>query len=168
MLVEITNPETKQLVEVEVDGIDVDALMERFKLNFSAAEFSRMIDNLDIPAEAKMLLTELLNFTIKVGTVVLQVGKKIIEVVKSLAKNFPHITAGIIVAVTLSFLVSCIPFLGPLLGYICTPLFFLVGVGAGILKEYENTDLGKALKEVVDTIFAGLKQIPVPSIPFPV
>lgn len=168
MLVEITNPETKQLVAVEVDNIDVDALKEQFKLNFSAAEFRRMIDNLDIPAEVRVLLTELLNFSIKVGTEVLEVGKKIIEVVKALAKNFPHITAGIIIAVVLSFLVSCIPVLGFLLSWICTPLFLLVGVGAGIWKEYENTDLGKALKEVMDTIFAGLKKIPVPPIPFPV
>jgi hypothetical protein len=99
MLVEMTNYETKEKVQVEVDSIDVDALKEQFKLNFSAAEFRRMIDNLNIPAEAKALLTEFLNLTIKVGTVVLEVGKKIIEVVKVLAKNFPNITAGIIIAV---------------------------------------------------------------------
>jgi hypothetical protein len=167
MLVEITNPETKQLVAVEVDSIDVDALKEQFKLNFSAAEFRRMIDNLNIPAEAKALLTEFLNFTIKVGTVVLEVGKKIIEVVKVLAKNFPNITTGLIIAVTLSVLVSCIPVLGPLLGWICTPLFLLLGVGVGILKDYEHTDLGKALEEILNTIFSGLKQIPVPPTPVP-
>lgn len=167
MLVEVTNPETMQLVAVEVDSIDIDALKEHFRQNYSAAEFSRMIDNLNIPAEAKTLLTELLNFTIKVGTVVLEVGKKIIEVVKLLAKNFPNITAGMIIGLTLSFLVSCIPVLGPLLGWIFTPLLLLLGVGAGVLKEYENTELGKALKEVMDTIFVGLKQIPVPPIPFP-
>jgi len=126
MLVEMTHPETKRQVSVEVDTIDIDALKEQFNLNFSAAEFRSIIDNLDIPAEAKALLTELLNFTIKAGTVVLEVGKKIIEVVKVLAKNFPNITAGMIIGVTLSFLVSCIPILGPLLGFICTPLFLLV------------------------------------------
>lgn len=164
MLVEMTNPETKQLVVVKADDINVDDLKKQFKLNFSEAEFRRIIDNLDIPAEAKALLTELLNFSIKVGTVVLEVGKKIIEVVRVLAKNFPHITAGMIIGITLSFLVSCIPVLGPLLSWICTPLFLLIGTGAGILKEYENTDLGKALKDVIDTIFVGLKKIPVPSI----
>lgn len=168
MLVEMTNPETKKIMAVEVEGIDIDVLKEQFKSILSASELKRIIDNLDIPAEARAMLSELLNFSIKVGTIVLEVGKKIIEVIKLLAKNFPNITAGLIIGVTLSFLVSCIPLLGPLLGYICTPLFLLVGVGAGVLKEYENTDLGKALKEVVDTIFAGLKQIPVPPIPFPV
>lgn len=168
MIVEMTNPETKKMVAVEAGEIDVDALIEQFKLKYNAAEFRRIIDNLEIPAEAKALLTELLNFTIKAGTVVLEVGKKVIEVVKVLAAKFPNITAGIIIAVVLSFLVSCIPILGPMLSWICTPLFLLVGVGAGILKEYEHTDLGKALKEVMDTIFAGLKQIPVPSIPLPV
>ena len=64
MIVEITNTETKQTVSVEADGSDVEALKEQFKLNFSAAEFRRIIDNLDIPAEAKALLTELLNFSI--------------------------------------------------------------------------------------------------------
>jgi hypothetical protein len=165
MLAEMINAETKQTVSIEADGIDVDALKEQFKLNFSAAEFRRIIDNLDIPAEAKALLTELLNFSIKAGTVVLEVGKKIIEVVKALTKNFPNITAGIIIGVTLSLLVSCIPVFGPLLSWIFTPLLLLLGVGAGILKEYENTDLGKALKDVVDTIFSGLKKIPVPTIP---
>lgn len=164
MLIEMTNPETKQLVAVEADDINVDDLNKQFKLNFSEAEFRRIIDNLDIPAEAKTLLTELLNFSIKVGTVVLEVGKKIIEVVRVLAKNFPHITAGMIIAITLIFLVSCIPVLGPLLSWFCTPFFLLIGTGAGILKEYENTDLGKALKDVIDTIFVGLKKIPVPSI----
>ena len=167
MLVEMTNYETKEKVQVEVDSIDVDDLKEQFKLNFSAAEFRRMIDNLNIPAEAKALLTEMLNFSIKVGTVVLEVGKKIIEVVKVVVKNFPNITAGIIIAVTLSVLVSCIPILGPLLGWICTPLFLLLGVGVGILKDYEHTDLGKALKEVLNTIFSGLKLIPVPPTPVP-
>lgn len=165
MLVAMINAKTKQTVSVEADCIDVDALKEQFKLNFSAAELRRIIDNLDIPAEAKALLTELLDFSIKVGTVVLEVGKIIIEVVKALAKNFPNITAGLIIGVTLSVLVSCIPILGPLLGWICTPLFLIVGLGAGVLKEYENTDLGKALKDVVDTIFSGLKKIPVPTIP---
>jgi len=168
MIVEMTNLETKQQVAVEVDIIDIDALKEQFKLKYSEAEFRRIIDNLDIPAEAKALLTELLNFSIKAGTVVLEVGKKIIEVVKVLVKSFPHITAGMIIGVTFSILVSCIPVLGPLLGWICTPLFVLLGIGTGILKDYENTDLGKALKEVMDTIFAGLKKIPVPSMPFPV
>jgi len=167
-IVEMTNPKTKKVVAVEVDDIDIDALIEQFKLKFSATEFRRIIDNLNIPAEAKVLLTELLNFTVKAGTVVLEVGKKVIEIVKVLAEKFPNITAGIIIAVVLSFLVSCIPVLGPFLSWICTPLFLLVGVGAGIWKEYENTDIGKALKEVMDTIFAGLKQIPVPPIPFPV
>lgn len=164
MIVEMTNPETKKLLAVEVEGVDLDALKEQFKLNFSAAEFRRIIDNLDIPAEAKALLTELLNFTIKAGTVVLEVGKKIIEIIKALTSHFPNITAGMIIGVTLSILVSCIPILGPLLSWICTPLFLLLGVGIGILKEYENTDLGKALNDVMDTIFAGLKKIPVPSV----
>lgn len=169
MILEMTHPETKKVVTVEADGIDVEALIEQFKLKYSVAEFKRIIDNLAIPAEAKALLTELLSFTVKAGTVVLEIGKKVIEVVKMLAEKFPNITAGIIIAVVLSFLVSCIPVLGPLLSWICTPLFLLVGVGAGIWKEYEHTDLGKSLKEVMDTIFAGFSLIPVPSpILFPV
>lgn len=168
MIVEMTNPETKQTVSVDVEDVDIEVLKEQFKLNFSAAEFTRIIDNLDIPAEAKALLTELLNFSIKVGTVVLEVGKKIIEVIKVFVKNFPNTTAGIIIAVILSFLVHCIPILGPLLSWICTPLLLIFCVGVGILKDYENTELGKALNEVINTIFAGLKKIPVPTIPIPV
>lgn len=114
------------------------------------------------------MLVELLGFSIKVGTAVLEVGKKIIEVVKALVKNFPHITAGFIIAATMSVLVSCIPFLGPLLSWFCTPFFLLVGVGAGVLKEVEHTDLGKALNEVMDILFAGLKKIPEPYVPLPV
>ncbi len=165
MLVEMTNPKTKQKVHVVVESLNLDELKQRFKLNFNSDDFRRIIDNLDIPAEGKALLFELMEFSIKIGDAVIEVGKKIIEVVKALVKNFPHLTAGMIIAVTLSFLVSCIPIFGPLLGWICTPLFVLLGVGSGFLKEIEKTDLGKALKEVVDTIFAGLKKIPAPPIP---
>lgn len=165
MLVEMTNHENKDKVQVEVEDINVEELKLQFKLKYSPDEIRRIIDNLDIPAEAKALLMELFNFSIKVGTVVLEVGKKIIEIVKVLAKNFPHITAGMIIGVTLSLLVSVIPIIGPLLSWICTPLFLILGIGAGVLKEIENTDLGNALNEVVNTIFAGLKKIPVPRIP---
>ena len=165
MIVEMTNHETQEKIQIEVEGINVEELKQQFKLNFSAAELRRIIDNLDIPAEAKVLLTELLNFSIKVGTVVLEVGKKIIEVVNVFAKSFPNITAGMIIAVTLSFLISCVPVLGAFLGWLCTPLFLLIGVGVGVLKEIENTELGKAMNDVMDAIFAGLKKIPVPAVP---
>jgi hypothetical protein len=168
MLVEMTNFGTKETVKLEIEGLNVEELNQQFKSRFSPDELERIIANFDIPAEAKALLTELLNFSIKVGTAVLEVGKKIVEILKVLVKNFPHVTAGMIIAVTLSFLVSCIPILGPLLSWICTPLFLLIGVGAGVLKEVENTDLGKALKEVVDAIFAGLKRIPLPPVPLPI
>lgn len=163
MLVEMTNRETNETVQVEVEDMNVEELKQQFKVNFSPDEFRRIIENLDIPAEAKAILTELLKFSIRVGTAVLEVGKKIVEIVKALTKNFPHITAGIIIAFTLSFLVSCIPVLGILLGWILTPIFLIIGIGAGVLKEIENTDLGKAVNEVMEVIFSGLKKIPVPS-----
>lgn len=138
MLVELTNHATQEKVQIEAEAINLDELTERFKINFSAEEFRNIIDNLNIPAEAKALLVELLGVSIKVGTVVLEVGKKILEIVRALVKKFPHITAGLILAATLSFLVSCIPFLGPLLSWICTPLLLLVGVGAGVLITTAN------------------------------
>ncbi|NJD36861.1 MAG: hypothetical protein FIA89_00840 [Geobacter sp.] len=163
MLVELTNHETNEKLQIEAGDICVDELKKQFKANFSKDDFMRIIDNLNVSADAKLLLIKLLDITITVGAAVLDVGKKIIEIIKAVTKNFPHITAGMIIAAILSLLIGCIPVLGPLLSWLCTPLFLAVGVGIGILKDIDNTDLGRALNEVVDTIFAGLKNIPVPS-----
>ena len=55
------------------------------------------IRNLEVPAEAKVILTELLKITVKVGVHLYRIGRKIAEIAIVLATKFPAITFALIV-----------------------------------------------------------------------
>ena len=58
------------------------------KSYLSAAQLKNTISNLDVSAEFKLILEKLANFTIKAGEVVLELGKKIFEIVTMVVKKY--------------------------------------------------------------------------------
>jgi len=162
MLIEMTNAKTNEKVEIEVDDINVVELEEQFKPVLSVNELRMIIKNFSVPPEVKAMLNELLNFSIKVGEVVLEVGRKIIEVLKVLVKAYPNTAAGLLVGSLIGLLLSSIPVLGWLLGWLLVPLFTALGLALGMWKDLGDTELGTAIEDVLKTIFSGLKHIPRP------
>ena len=162
MLIEMTNAKTNEKVEIEIHDINVGELEEQFKPVLSVDELRRIIDNFAVPAEVKAMLNELLSFSIKVGEVVLEVGRKIIEVLKVLVKAYPNTAAGLLVGSLIGLLLSSIPVLGWLLGWLLVPLFTALGLALGMWKDLGDTELGTAIEDVLKTIFSGLKHIPRP------
>jgi hypothetical protein len=161
MIIEMTNQETKKKVEIEVDDINVDELKEQFKPVLTEERLRKIIDNLDVSADVKAILSELLTFSIKIGEVVLEVGRKIIEVIKILVKAYPNTAAGLVVGALIGLLLSSIPVLGWLLGWLLVPLFTALGLALGMWKDLGNSELGTAIEDVMKTVFSGLKNIPV-------
>ena len=161
MKVEITHPQTKEVILISAEDVDIDDLKAQFEPLLSEKKLRDIIDTLNIPAEAKVLLSQFFDYSIQIGTVVLEVGKKIIEVIRVLINKYPNISAGLVVGTVIGLLLSSIPVLGWLLGWLLMPLFAALGLALGAWKEFGNSDLGKAVEDLTNTIFAGLKKIQV-------
>ena len=95
----------------------------------------RRIDSLNLSADAKALLADLLKLATKVGETALRIGRKILDFVLSLIQHFPNLAFAVVLAAVLAALFAMVPLLGGLLSPILTPLALALGVSWGALKS---------------------------------
>lgn len=111
------------------------------------SQILKRIDSLSLSADAKALLADLLKLATKVGETAMRIGRKILDFVLSLMRQFPQLAFAVVLAAVLAALLSTVPLLGGLLSPILTPLALALGVAWGAQKEYETGDLGERVKE---------------------
>ena len=99
------------------------------------AALKRRIEQLDAPADIKVLLDKLLDATLVIGGKIIQVGSKILEVIFDFARACPHVALGVAAALVISYLVHSIPVLGPILSPFLTPILLILGIGLGALND---------------------------------
>lgn len=113
----------------------------------SDAQILRKIESLSLSADAKALLADLLKLGTEVGSVVLRIGRKVLDFVLSLIQQFPKLSFAVVLTAVLAALLSMVPVLGGLLSPVLTPLALALGVSWGALQEYETGDLADRVKE---------------------
>ena len=135
-------------ITVEIEDDKVNRLYEEFKSGGRPKrELNRMIDNLEISADAKVLIKSIMDAVIKVGDVVLRIGKRIIEIVSDIVKRFPNATFGLVLGVILSVLIASIPIIGAILGPLLAPVLIAFGLGAGFMKDMKESPIVQAIKD---------------------
>ena len=119
-------------------------------------QIRRRIDALNVSADAKALLNDLLNMSTKIGEFTLRIGRKILDFVLSTIQTFPQLSFAVLVSLVLAALFALIPFIGPLLSPILTPLALALGISWGALKECAAPDLSERVSKFA-AAFAPLK-----------
>lgn len=165
MIVYVTHPETKETIEIEVGNMDVEALQELYKTSTPEKKLFSAIENLSLPAEAKALLLKLKDFSIQVGGVALQIGKKILELIIYFVKKYPSTIIGLIIGSVIGMLVSSIPIIGWALGWLLMPLCTALGLAIGFWKDFKDENLKQAISESIDQLFSDLREVPTPAQP---
>ncbi len=140
-------------ITVEIEDDKVNRLYEEFKSRGRPKrELNRMIDNLEISADAKVLIKSIMDAEIKVGDVVLRIGKRIIEIVSDIVKRFPNATFGLVLGVILSALIASIPIIGAILGPLLAPVLIVFGLGAGFMKDMKESPIVQAIKDATASL----------------
>lgn len=139
MHVEAVNPETgeKHTADIALNPADLEPLTKEYS---TEQQLRSHIENLPFSAEVKAILFKLAKFTVTVGNVIVNVGKRIIEIAIMLASKYRHATFALIVACLLTFLISMIPFIGPVLASFLGPLIALLGLAIGIWEDLKRDD----------------------------
>ena len=147
MKTEAIDSDGKKII-VEIEDDKVNQLYEEFKSRGRPKrEINRMIDNLEIFADAKALIKSIMDAVIKVGEVVLRIGKRIIEIVFDVVKRFPNATFGLVLGVILSVLIASIPIIGAILAPLLAPVLTAFFLGAGFMKDMRGNPIVQTVKD---------------------
>ena len=136
-------------MEVDISDQQVSKLDELTRERISDPKLDRYIDNLDLSADAKALIHDVKKATIRVGQKIIKVGKRAIEMVLAIMRQFPNVTMGLILGLLIGALISAIPLLGVLLGPFMTPILAAFGLALGFAEDLKDTALDRKIKEAV-------------------
>lgn len=117
--------------------------------DYSDEQLRSQIDKMNVSADIKALLYSFSKTTIKAGKVILKIGRKIIDILLSIIKEFPNVTFGLLFGWIVGVLISSIPILGPILGPLAKPIAMAFGSALGAKADLEAGELGKRINVIL-------------------
>lgn len=121
-----------------------------FKAKTSKRSIQSYIDNLDISADAKHVVSSVLDITIKIGNQVVKIGIRIIEVALEITRSFPNTTFGLVLGLLVWFLILSVPLLGAVLGALLGPIVLAFSLSKGFMEDMSNKTLENKITEAVE------------------
>lgn len=104
---------------------------------------------MNVSADTKALLYSFSKATIKTGRMIVKIGRKIVDVLLSIARQFPNLTFGVVFGLVVGLLVSAIPLIGAVLGSLALSISMALGVAMGGYQELQSGDLKNRLETVL-------------------
>ena len=148
MKITAINPESGAEFQAESKSITSEFIAMMADFEMTDEGIKRMIDNLDVSADVKSLLYTFSKATIKAGEYVLKVGRKIIDYICTILREYRHVSFGIIFGAIAGLLVSMIPIIAWVLGPIVTPIFMLTGMAGGLNEDLKDKQLERKIAEI--------------------
>lgn len=102
------------------------------------AQILRRIESLDVSADVKAMLADMLRMATRVNDTVLRIGRKVLDFSLSLARSFPTLGFAVVVIAVLTLLVSMVPLIGGLLASLIGPLGLAAGVAVAAQAEMQD------------------------------
>ena len=131
MQVEVVNPETGERFAIEMSLEELEQFVRDARPRLSKKQVERRVDNLAISASAKLLLARFMSATIKIGNTVLNIGRRILEIVFALVKRYPNFTFALVTRLVGALLLGVVPWLAPVL----VPLMTAMDIGFALVKD---------------------------------
>lgn len=147
MRVKGVSPDGKKAVEFESELIGPEFIERMINFDLSEDDIRKRIDSLAVSADVKSLLYALAKASITVGRQVVRVGRKVIDYVWTLLKEFPKLTFFALLGAIAGFLVASIPIIGVVVGPILTPIAVAVGAAFGVLEDIQDQALKRKIAE---------------------
>ena len=156
MIVEAEDPKTGQPIRFACAAEREQEIRDLLSFDLSEEALRKRIDRLDISADAKSWLFTLARKTIRVGQAVVQIGRKVLDLVITLLSEFPMTATGTMMGVIFGILLGNVPILGVVLGPILGPLAIAMGFAMGSIQDLSNKALERRIQASVAS-FDGLK-----------
>jgi len=145
MIIEAEDPKTGKTIQMECAAESDDEIRDLLSFDLSEESLKKRIDVLAISADAKSVLFTIAKTTIRVGSIVLKIGRKILDIVTNILAEFPMASTGMIFGAVFGFLVTSVPVIGLVLGPFVAKLAIAFGFAAGALQDLGNKALERRI-----------------------
>lgn len=135
----------------ELDDAAIDALNSQ---SFTRKQVHRIIDNMSVSADAKSILNSIVDTSIQVGEKIIQIGKKIFEIVIELLKAYPKASMGAVIGLLVGGLISAIPIIGFIVGSLVQPLLPALGLAVGWMQDLGDDALTRKISDIQQQFYA--------------
>ena len=150
MLLEVSSGKT--IEKMEISNTELPNLDEISKLSQSKRKLYKQIEKLSISADAKALLFTMTDTVIKIGKVLIPIGRAILGAALELLKIFPTLTLAVILAKFLPLLVPMWMVKVKLAALIAKILPFF-GAYIDIKDNIVNDKFGKAARSIAQKFY---------------
>lgn len=156
MLVEAIDPKTGKTVRSECLAENEGDIRDLLSFDLSEDALKQSIGKLAISADAKSILFTIAKTTIVVGTMVLKIGRKILDIITTILGEYPMASTGTIFGAIFGYLISSVPIIGMIFGPLVGTLAIAFGFAAGAMQDLGNKALERRIKSSL-TSFDALK-----------
>lgn len=153
MIVEVVDPETGRAMQMECAAQSHEEIRDLLSFDLSEEALKKRLDALAISADAKSILFTIAKTTIRVGSVVLKVGRKVLDLIATAISDFPMTSTGTIFGAIVGYLVTSVPIIGMLLGPFVGTLAIAFGFAAGAIQDLRNKALERRILSSVATFY---------------
>lgn len=154
MIVEAVEPGTGKTIRMECVAESEDEIRDLLSFDLSEEALKKRIDALPISADAKSLLFTLAKTTIRVGSMVVKIGRKVLDIVTAILAEFPMASTGTIFGAVFGYLVTSVPIIGFVLGPFIGALAIALGFAVGAIQDLANKALEHRIRSSVVSIEA--------------
>ena len=137
---------------------ELAAVIQDINQSLPERKLISLIERTNLSADMKALLADVAKITIKVGTKVLAIGRKILSFVLDLVRAFPTVTLGVLAALVITALIGAIPLFGGFLATALGSLLLALGIGAGALHDFLSPNLSERIDRLVHSM-TGLAEV---------
>jgi len=148
MKVSGVNSKTGENFSTEAEGINDSFIKSMVNFEMSEAGVKKLIDSLNISADTKSALYAMTKITIRAGEFVLKIGRKIIDFICTVFKEFPNASFGMIFGLLMGILISAIPIIGVVFSSIVMPIALAFGVTIGMKEDLKDKALARKIAEI--------------------
>lgn len=145
MIVDAIEPKTGKAVRLECAAQSESEIRDLLSFDLSEEALRKRIGALEISADAKSLLFTVAKTTITVGTTVIKIGRKVLDVITTLLAEFPMTSAVTVFGAIFGFLISSIPVIGFVLGPLVGALAVALGFAIGAIQDLGNKALERRI-----------------------
>jgi hypothetical protein len=149
MIVEAVDPETGKTIQMECAAESEDEIRDLLSFDLSEESLKKRIDALAISADAKSVLFTIAKTTIRVGSMVLKIGRKVLDIITNLLTEFPLASTGAIFGAIFGYLITSVPIIGLIFGPFLGALAIAFGFAAGAIHDWGNKALERRIMSSV-------------------
>lgn len=147
MRVKAVSLDGKKTLEFESTAITPGFLESMVSFELTEEDVRKRIERLEVSADVKSLLFAMTKASVTIGRQVVRVGRKIIDYICGLLKEYPKMTFFALLGAVAGLLVATIPLIGFILAPLLTPIAIAVGAAFGALEDLRDQALKRKIAE---------------------